>query len=140
MSAGSYPPDFELFWAAYPRKVQKQTAFKAWLGAVRHGVKLEDLVNAAAAYQTAGLKHGTPTDKTLHPATFLHEDRWKDWLPPDGASYRESLVISMRGRDSPGKADIPKSYEEAVAMYRHGGAIDVKVTENDAGTRLQAVC
>ena len=139
-AGGEYSPAFELFWSAYPRKVQKQTAFKAWLGVVRHGTKPEDLTQAAAAYHTAGLKHGTPPDKILHPATFLHEDRWKDWLPPDGASYRESLVIPMRGRDSPGNADIPKSYEEAVAKYRHGGAIDVEVTENDTRAGLQAVC
>lgn len=139
-AGGEYSPAFEIFWSAYPRKVQKQTAFKAWLGVVRHGTKPEDLTQAAAAYHTAGQKHGTPPDKILHPATFLHEDRWKDWLPPDGASYRESLVIPMRGRDSPGNADIPKSYEEAVAKYRHGGAIDVEVTEHDTRAGLQAVC
>lgn len=139
-----YPPDFELFWADYPRKVQKQAAFRAWLGIVRHGANPKDVNNAAAAYQAAVVRNRRPMDKTMHATTFMHEDRWKDWLPPDGASYLESLVSPAHGQDSQVKANIPKSYEEAVAMYgKRGNAIDVEAVEvarNDERAGLRAVC
>ena len=140
----AYPPDFELFWSAYPRRVEKRVAFKAWLGVVRHGADPAELREAAEAYRADTARKGTPQDKIKHAATFMHEDRWRDWLPPKGAAYLESLSgNAARGRDSPEKADIPRSYEEAVRRYRRGGAIDidaVEVAENDTETGLQAVC
>lgn len=142
--AQAYPPDFERFWTAYPRRVEKRVAYKAWLGVVRHGADPAELREAAEAYRADTARKGTPQDKIKHAATFMHEDRWRDWLPPKGAAYLESLSgNAARGRDSPEKADIPRSYEEAVRRYRRGGAIDidaVEVAENDTGTGLQAVC
>ena len=140
----AYPPDFESFWAAYPRRVEKKAAFKAWLGVVRHGADPAEVVQAAAEYRDSAARQGTPQDKIKHPATFLHEDRWKDWLPPGGAAYLEAVKPRSltRGRDSPQEA-IPRSYEEAVAKYRRGGAIDIEAVEvarNDEKTGLRAVC
>ncbi|MBQ7263443.1 MAG: hypothetical protein IJR14_06950 [Synergistaceae bacterium] len=95
------PPGFRAFWAAYPRKVQKGPALKAWLALSRQGVPFEDIAEAAREYAKASQAKGTPPDRIQHPATFLHEDRWRDWLPPDGASYLEALRLAERGRASP---------------------------------------
>ena len=95
------PPGFRAFWAVYPRKVQKGPALKAWLALSRQGVPFEDIAEAAREYAKASQAKGTPPDRILHPATFLHEDRWRDWLPPDGASYREALGLASRPRASP---------------------------------------
>ena len=146
-----YLRDFETFYSAYPRKVQKRPAFKAWQTLRRQGAQTHDLLNAAAAYQSATVAKGTPQDKIMHPATFLHEDRWRDWLPPDGASYLEARGLARsrtQDRGSPAKPVLPRSYEEAEAMYGGGSgadAIDVEfsmdgeVENYDARTGLQAI-
>ena len=142
-----YTPEFEAFWAAYPRKVEKKPAFKAWLGVVGHGVDPGDVTRAAGVYAKAALRRDTPPDKLKHPATFLHEERWRDWLPPDGPSYLEAVRLARnqpRGRDSPTRPEIPRTYEAAEAMYgKHAGAIEVEaveVTANDTRTGLRALC
>lgn len=124
------PAAFAVFWAAYPRKVQKQTALKAWRTLVKHGASDADILNAAAAYQTASARKHTPSDKIMHPATFLREDRWRDWLPPDGASYREAMNkgTGERSRQSDWR---PMSYAEAVERFRGAGAVTVDIPHED---------
>ena len=66
---------FEAFWLAYPRKVGKTAARKAWKSAVR--------VNSAT-FIAAGLQAQLPKLLTSeerfrpHPATWLNEGRWED--------------------------------------------------------------
>ena len=123
-----YPEAFAAFWAAYPRRVQKQVAAKAWRTLTKQGVGDADILSAAAAYGAATARKGTPPDRILHPSTFLHEGRWRDWLPPHGASYREALGHTTRGearRDEPGSV----SYADAVAKY--GGAPTVDIAPGD---------
>lgn len=124
------PAAFAVFWAAYPRKVQKQTALKAWRTLVKHGASDADILNAAAAYQTASARKHTPPDKIMHPATFLREDRWRDWLPPDGASYREAMNrgTGERSRQSDWR---PMSYAEAVERFHGAGAVTVDIPLDD---------
>lgn len=125
-----YPAAFSTFWAAYPRKVQKQTALKAWRALVKHGASDADVLNAAAAYQAATLRRGTPPDKIMHPATFLREARWRDWLPPDGASYREAMEAR---RESPRTAVLqaPMTYADAVERFRGAGAATVDLSPGE---------
>lgn len=126
------PQGFGAFWAAYPRRVQRQAAVKAWRGLLRqNGATAADVTEAARAYAEAAARRGTPPDKIMHPATFLHEERWRDWLPPGGASYLEALGAGGRGR-AQAPQDAPMTYEEAVARYRGGAgqaAIDVEYQE-----------
>ena len=124
------PAAFAVFWAAYPRKVQKQTALKAWRTLVKHGASDADILNAAAAYQTASARKHTPPDKIMHPATFLREDRWRDWLPPDGASYREAMNRGT-GESSRQSDWRPMSYAEAVERFRGAGAVTVDIPPED---------
>ena len=133
------PQGFGAFWAAYPRRVQRQAAVKAWRGLSRamkqNGATVADVTEAARAYAEAAGRRGTPPDKIMHPATFLHEERWRDWLPPGGASYLEALGAGGRGR-AQAPQDAPMTYEEAVARYRGGAgqaAIDVEYRAHEEG-------
>ena len=135
------PQGFGAFWAAYPRRVQRQAAVKAWRGLLRQaGATAADVTEAARAYAEAAGRRGTPPDKIMHPATFLHEERWRDWLPPGGASYLEALGAGGRGR-AQAPQDAPMTYEEAVARYRGGAgqaAIDVEYRTHEKGGESDA--
>ena len=75
----TYPPKFEQFWAAYPRKVAKPAAARAW---EKQGME-DDLYAADAAKHDAEkrTRHGWwPRDKTKipHPSTWINARRWED--------------------------------------------------------------
>jgi hypothetical protein len=75
---------FADFWAAYPKKVGKAPARKAWLRIVG--------ANAHAAEIIAGIerwKLNSQWDDARYipnPATFLNERRWEDEVPKDGTN------------------------------------------------------
>lgn len=73
-------PDFVRFWTAYPRKVGKPAAFRAWQAAVKRGADPEVLIAAAERY------HDDPSrkqDYTKHPGPWLNDERYND--QPDTA-------------------------------------------------------
>lgn len=67
--------EFERFWSAYPRKVGKGAAQKAWRVAMRKTTP--DAVIAAVQ------RFAWPDDQQFipHPATWLNAERWADELP-----------------------------------------------------------
>ncbi|KQR85191.1 hypothetical protein [Microbacterium sp. Leaf179] len=70
---------FDDFWAAWPRKVAKPNARKAWAKAVKRSTP--EIINAAAvAYRDN--PHRPSTEFIPHPATWLNRDGWDD--PLDG--------------------------------------------------------
>jgi len=64
-------PTFAAFWEAYPRKVGKGAARKAYAAAIRRGTP-EQLLAAVKAQCMAGDQY------TPHPTTWLNQDRWLD--------------------------------------------------------------
>jgi len=81
-STSDYPPEFEVFWKAYPKREgsnSKKAAHKAWRARLRAGAKHADLTMAAERYaeqlRTQG-KAGTAFVKLA--ATFLGPD--EHWL------------------------------------------------------------
>jgi hypothetical protein len=74
-------PQFEAFWAAFPKKVSKRDAATAWwkMGLDVHG----DAVLAGLRAQLADFAR-RPRDKVPYPATWLNGERWKD----DPAAYQ----------------------------------------------------
>jgi uncharacterized protein YdaU (DUF1376 family) len=72
------PKGFDEFWAAYPRKVARGNAAKAYAKAAR---------NVDPAVILAGVKRYAQTAKGLedrfiaHPATWLNGERWADEAP-----------------------------------------------------------
>lgn len=82
------PEGFGEFWSAYPKKVGKQAAIKAYAKAVKAGAKPADLLAAAQLY---AMDCRTLEDPHFikHPSGWLNDGRWTDeraqpqTLPPD---------------------------------------------------------
>ncbi len=77
--ASDYPPKFEEFWKAYPRKVSKLPALKAW---IKNDVE-DDIFMAQAAIDDLKKRtrmHWWSRDKSKipHPATWINAQRWYD--------------------------------------------------------------
>lgn len=69
--------EFDLFWAAYPKRVGKTAAAKAWAKAVKSanpGVIIAGLGSANAEWTAAR----TESQFIPHPATWLNAGRWAD--------------------------------------------------------------
>ena len=71
---------FATFWAAYPRKVNKAGALKAWTARLRDGtMDAAEVMTALDNYVKRVA--GKELEYVLHPATFLGPAlRWKDYL------------------------------------------------------------
>jgi hypothetical protein len=72
---------FDQFWAKYPRKVERKVALKAYSALIESGVSPDDLSAAVDGYRAEIDRLGTKEKYIKHAATFLHEDRWRDYLP-----------------------------------------------------------
>lgn len=68
-------PDWSAFWTAYPRKVGKGQARKAWTTAIR---KADPAAIIAGAKAYGEQRHGQDPQYTAHPATWLNGERWAD--------------------------------------------------------------
>lgn len=91
---------FEEFWSAYPRKVGKAGARKAWPKACK---KLEAarLVKAADYWTGLWENAGTEAQFIPHPATWLNGERWNDEPPvargqPTGRSTTDDRVAQAQ--------------------------------------------
>lgn len=70
--------DFEEFYAAYPRRVGKEAARRAFVKAVKTKAKASDIIEGARRYAAATAAAGTETRFIAHPATWLNAGRWSD--------------------------------------------------------------
>lgn len=76
---------FDEWYQGYPRKIARRTAEKAYRTLRRAGVQPEELLRARDGYAEAMRRAGTEARFVLHPSTFLHDDRWRDYLAPPPA-------------------------------------------------------
>jgi len=78
-----YTSDFLTFWAAYPRKIGKQAAFKAW--------QKNNLPSLDNILQSIGRQKQSDQWKDErfipHPATWLNQGRWEDEIKVKGDSW-----------------------------------------------------
>jgi hypothetical protein len=74
---GLAPPDFDAFWAVYPRHEAKRTALSAWGKALKRA-PAERIVAGALNY--ANDPNRPDVAYIPHPSTWLNGDRWDD--PP----------------------------------------------------------
>ncbi len=66
--------DFDTFWKAYPRRVGKLAAMKAWAKAERLSSP-DEIMSGLQAY----ISNGLPEMNFIpHPATWLNQGRWWD--------------------------------------------------------------
>lgn len=89
-----YTKDFLDFWSAYPRKVGKGTAFKAWQRAKKNGLPELNILLAAVKKQKksrAWTKDGG--EYIPHPATWINGSRWEDSveIEADEEEYHDPL-------------------------------------------------
>jgi hypothetical protein len=88
-SASSASADgFDRFWAAYPRKVQKKAALKAWQKLAPGA----EMVKAILVTLEAQKRCGQWQDRKFipYPASWLNGERWEDELP-EAAEGEQSL-------------------------------------------------
>ena len=78
-----YTPEFEEFYSAYPRRVEKRRAYKAWKAQIKEKAPPENMILAAVNYAANCKNRGTEPQYIKHPATFLGKDKpYEDWLRP----------------------------------------------------------
>lgn len=77
-SPSTTPQPFETFWAAYPKKVGKQAAIKAYRNALK--LTTPEKILAGVDALKSGVAGKDPRF-TPHPATWLSQGRWDDEMP-----------------------------------------------------------
>ena len=75
--SNDYTPDFELFWKAYPRKVGKLGAFRAFQR-IKSKPPVEELVRAIEAHARSEAWTRDGGQFIPHPQTWLNQGRWDD--------------------------------------------------------------
>jgi hypothetical protein len=71
---------FDEFWAAYPRKMQKQDARKAWAAVIRKKVDPALVIDAARAHATQWQTERKETRFIPYPASWLRAGSYDDQL------------------------------------------------------------
>lgn len=100
----NYPADFEEFWTAFPRRVGKRIAHRAWLKAVER-TSVEEVLAGAQRFAT---DPNLPEERFIpHPTTWLNRDGWLDTPMPTQENAQKSVddVLSEWGY-----ADPPEDY------------------------------
>lgn len=80
---------FDEFWTAYPRKIQKQDALKAWREVRRKLVEPDRIITGAARY--ARLQAGADPKFVKHPASWLRAGGFDDEPEPSRIAPRTAL-------------------------------------------------
>ena len=73
--------DFAAFWDAYPRKVAKGAARRAWRAAIRK-TEPKVIVRGAQLYAGDPARRSADITFTAHPATWLNGERWLEQQEP----------------------------------------------------------
>lgn len=79
-TASTYPPEFEQWWAAYPKKVGKRRALKDWKQAVKRE-RAGEIIAATRQFAEYHAAYGTEKRFIPNPSTWLNRDGWGDELP-----------------------------------------------------------
>ncbi|WP_067931219.1 hypothetical protein [Alicyclobacillus kakegawensis] len=91
-----YTREFEDFWRAYPRKVEKKGAYKAWKARLREGVPARDLIAAARHYAEDCSRRGTEMSFIKHAKTFLGPSKpYEEYIraAPEPETPKQNKVI-----------------------------------------------
>lgn len=93
--SGEYPPDFDRFWQAYPRKTAKGAALKAW----RKHKPPVDRVLEALRWQTRSDEWAKDGGEFIpYPATYLNALRWEDEPPQSNGNGRDGAPPKLSER------------------------------------------
>lgn len=78
LAVHGFPPGFEAFWTAYPRKVGKDAAAKAFAKRRPSAELLSAMLQAVAQQGQSEAWRKDRGQFIPHPATWLNEGRWQD--------------------------------------------------------------
>lgn len=110
---------FDRFWRAYPKRVGKAAARRAWDKAIKGGADAEIIIGAAEFYALE--KKMTDPQYLKHPQGWLNDGRWQD--EPDPA-YTPPAVPHGNGNapnDYGSEAHLNRFLERAAAREATGG-------------------
>ncbi len=104
------PEQFVSFWQAYPNKRHKTAAFQAWERALKQGAAPDDLITAAKNY--AHSVRDVPALKQKHPANFLNEAIWEEYVTGVPASDKPAGEAMPSGPYIPNAAETRRRQRE----------------------------
>jgi len=98
--------DFEAFWQAYPRRVAKGDARKAWVQTEAIRPPLQELLDAIQQQMRSDQWRKNDGQFICYPATYLRQERWSDELKVtlpgvvDGKEWHETWPgIVAKGKE-----------------------------------------
>jgi hypothetical protein len=86
---------FDEFWNAYPRKLDKAKAFRAFRSALKR-TKFEDIMAGVIGYRNDAARN---PDFTKYPATWLNSDSWENAVTPSADSEASERARLRRERE-----------------------------------------
>ncbi len=87
-----YPADFQKFWDAYPRKIGKGAALKAWKKA--HPPAMAVILNAIEDQKKSRQWMKDDGQYIPHPSTWINQERWEDEVGGGSDKEREKKLTS----------------------------------------------
>jgi hypothetical protein len=82
---------FRKFWAIYPKKVGRDSAYRAWCKEARHCSDVQDEIFASLGWQVEQRQWRADGGRYIpHPATWLNRGGWKDEPQPAGPERNEA--------------------------------------------------
>jgi len=76
--APEYPPDFQEFWTAYPKKKSKDAAYRAWKARRPDRAMVEVMLTALAALKSSAQWTEAGGRFIPYPSTWLNAGGWQD--------------------------------------------------------------
>lgn len=92
-----YPEDFLRFWDAYPKKLGKGAAFKAWKKVKPNKITLDIMLQAISVQRRSEQWLKDRGQYIPHPATWLNQTRWED--VPEHVKEDAGEAMMRRQRD-----------------------------------------
>ena len=101
------PKGFEEWYELYPRKVARKDAETAFAKLLKDGVDIGAVTEATKCYLRDIAAHGTEMQYVKHPASFLRNERWRDYLPATGtpAALSDEEMASIKAKFEEGEYD-----------------------------------
>lgn len=122
------PTLFDRFWTAYPRRVGKIAAQRAWLK-LKPDEHLVDLMLNAIAVQSASSQWQRDGGQFIpHPATWLNGRRWDD----DASAHQPSPAGVPHGSARPQAARRASLAEESERMLRQAAELDERDRQRES--------
>ncbi len=104
--------EFETFWSAYPKKVGKQAAKKAFEKVQKSRISLETLLTAIERQKRSDQWSRDFGQYIPNPATWLNQGRWDDVLPEKNGGDRNAATGRDRG-EAPRAWNLPSPTDRA---------------------------